>query len=332
MSESYEKRSGRDQFFRLLEQEMELLIDPETGSIRAELAESTACYLCGNDAAEELFRKQGLRFVRCECGLVYMNPRPNALALERLYAFESAANDAWVEVLLSDAEEEFQSGDFAHLLDLIAQHQPSGRLLDVGCSIGRFLHLAQERGYDAEGLELGERAARIARERYGVEVREETLAKAGFADGTFDVISLVEVLEHLPQPREILQELRRILRPGGVAMLGVPNAASLGVLVLASEARTFNRNHLIFFNEETLETLLRQEGFRVLRVDTAVSVLDSVLNHLQLLDPFGPPRTDRLPPRLRDLLAREGGRERLEKAIYDLGMGYRLRVLAQRVD
>ncbi|MBI4538233.1 MAG: class I SAM-dependent methyltransferase [Gemmatimonadetes bacterium] len=329
--ESYEKRSGRDRFFRLLEEEMRLLIDPATGEMRRDWAEAIACVLCGARDEEELFRKGGLRFVRCRsCRLIYMNPRPSAEGLERLYACESAANDAWVDVLLSEAEEEFQTRDFSALLDEVQRLRPAGRLLDVGCSIGRLLALARGRGYDVLGIELGGRARTYAREHYGLPVLGEKLECADLASESFDAVALVEVLEHLPDPRRMLSEVRRILKPGGVLLAGVPNAGSLGVMVLHGEARTFNRNHLVYFGEGTLVRLLEQEGFRVVKAMTVVSLLDTVLNHFQMLDPFGVPRTDLLPQPLRQAVESPQGRARLEKLLHDLGLGYRLRAIAVR--
>ncbi len=331
-TESYEKKSGRDRFFRLIEEEMQVLIDPDSGAIRAELAEHTACYLCGAKDDAEMFRKQGLRFVRCRgCGLAYMNPRPNRQALERLYAYESQANDAWVDVLLSDAEETFQRQDFGELLDAVATHRPpGGRLLDIGCSIGRLLDEARGRGYDVLGLELGERAAAIARQRYQLEVLSQTLEKAALPPASFDVITLIETLEHLPQPRDLVRQIHRLLKPGGVFLVGVPNGKSLGVMVLRQLARTFNRNHLIFFDEDTLSRFLGQEGFEVLQTMTTVSVLDSILNHLQGLDPFAAPSADVLPSRFRRLLEDPARRRQLEESLYDLGLGYRLRTVARK--
>lgn len=333
-TESYEKKSGRDRFFRLIEEEMEILIDAQSGAIRSELAENTPCYLCGADQEQELFRKQGLRFVRCtRCGLAYMNPRPNRQALERLYAYESQANDAWVDVLLSDAEEEFQNRDFGELLDAVAQHRTGGgRLLDIGCSIGRLLNVARDRGYDVLGLELGERAAEIARQRYQLEVHSTTLEEAALAPESFAVVTLIETLEHLPEPRDMVREIHRLLEPGGIFLVGVPNGNSLGVMVLRQQARTFNRNHLIFFDEDTLSHFLQEEGFDVLQTMTTVSVLDSILNQLQGLDPFAAPQTRYLPSRLRRLVETPERRKLLEASLYDLGLGYRLRAVARKRD
>ncbi len=327
----YEQESGRDRFFELLEREMEVLLDPHTGRMREELGERAPCAVCGSSQAEHLFDKEGLTFVTCiECGLVFMNPRPTAEALERLYQFESAANDAWVDVLLSDAEEAFQTRDFSHLLSQIATVRGVGKLLDVGCSIGRLPRLARERGYDVLGLELGARAAQHARDVYGVEVREERLEACAFAADVFDVVTLIETLEHVPDPRGMVREIHRILRPGGAFLVGVPNLRSLGVLALGSTARTFNRNHLHYFDSGTLGRLLKEEGFEIREVLTAVSLLDSVLNRLQGQDPFGGLRTTALPAEFADRLQDPGERAAMDRWIEEAGLGYRLRVLAQK--
>lgn len=326
----YEKLSGRDRFFRLLNHEIDSIIDPETGLLKESLAESVTCYVCGGTEERTIFVKSGLRFVSCErCGLIFMNPRVSATALEQLYEFDSKANDAWVDVLLSDAEEKFQTYDFGSLLDELGDRQ--GRLLDVGCSIGRLLNLARARGYDVLGLELGARAARHAREQYGLPVIEKTLEESQLESASFDVVTMIEVLEHLPDPRSALTEIHRILKEGGLLLIGVPNAWSLGVLVLGEAARTFNRNHLAYYNERTLTQLLTQKGFRLVKAMTAVPLLDSILNHLQMLDPFGPPETRFLPPSIRERVESPAERQQIEGSILQSGLGYRLRVIAERV-
>ena len=328
---SYEEESGRDRFFELLRQEMAVLIDPSTGRMRSELGERVPCALCGSRGSSPLFEKEGLTFVTCaDCGLVYMNPRPTSAALERLYQFESEANDAWVDVLLSEAEEEFQTRDFTQLLVRVATVRPSGKLLDIGCSIGRLPRIARERGYEVLGLELGGRAAAHAREAYGLDIREELLEDCAFPDESFDVVTLIETLEHVPDPRRMVAEVHRILKPGGAFLVGVPNLRSLGVLVLGSLARTFNRNHLQYFDSGTLGRLLTEEGFVVRDVLTAVSVLDSVLNHIQGEDPFSGLRTDKLAPEFAAALDDPARRKAMDRWIEDVGLGYRLRILAEK--
>lgn len=328
----YEERSRRARYFSLLARETSDLIDPSTGTLRGDLSEVANCCVCGTPPpAASAFAKDGLRFVRCSgCSMVYMNPRPSEEALREWYGRGSAANDAWVDVLLSAAEEEFQTRDFGALLDRVCALRPDGDLLDIGCSIGRFGKMARDRGFRFVGLELGARAAEHARGVFGLDVREVTLDAAGFPPERFDVVTLIETLEHVPDPAAMLREIRRVLRPGGLLVIGVPNVTSLGVMVLGPLARTFNRNHLHYFSEHTLARLLDREGFGVAWAGTHVSLLDTVLNHLQGEDPFSAPVTGSLPGVARRRLAAPDFRDALEQAICDLGLGYRLRVIATR--
>jgi 2-polyprenyl-3-methyl-5-hydroxy-6-metoxy-1,4-benzoquinol methylase len=330
--EGYEELTGRARYFSLLARETEALIDPGTGALREDLSEAASCCVCGSPPPETAaFVKGGLRFVRCEeCSQVYMHPRPAAEALRKWYEGESAANDAWVDVLLSAAEEEFQARDFGTLLDHVCAVRPDGDLLDIGCSIGRLGKMARDRGFRVVGLELGARAAEHARAVFGLDVHGVTLEAAAFPDGRFDVVTLIETLEHIPDPAAMLREIRRILRPGGLLVIGVPNATSLGVMVLGPLARTFNRNHLHYFSEHTLGRLLEREGFGVAWAGTHVSLLQTVLNHLQGEDPFSAPVTGSLPNMARQRLADPVFREALEQAICDLGLGYRLRMIATK--
>src|SRR5205807_2037476 len=88
-----------------------------------------------------------------------------------------------------------------------------GRLLDVGCSIGLFLDLGRERGWDGVGIEFAPRALAYAREHYGLEVLDVPLEEAGLEPASLDAVGLLSVLEHTNEPRRMLAEEvpRRIL-------------------------------------------------------------------------------------------------------------------------
>src|SRR5205085_11620691 len=100
--------------------------------------------------------------------------------------------DLWFDVLTSERQQKLDRAKFADVLDALEPFR--GKLLDVGCSIGLFLHLAQKRGWDATGLEPAPRAREHARQVYGLEVRDDTLEEAGFPDGSFDAVALLSVL------------------------------------------------------------------------------------------------------------------------------------------
>ena len=238
--------------------------------------ESVSCDLCGSGASTPVLTGPdrvswlGGQFtlVRCQvCGLLYQNPRPTAQAIT---AFYERGYDPYVMV----PEEERSTirrwrrrfgmeGRCKPILD----RKPPGRLLDVGCGTGIFLDAMRRHGWQVQGVELNEGAAQYSRDRLGLDVFAGPLEQAHYPDNTFDVVTLWDVLEHLPSPRLALQTFRRILKLDGLLVFRVPNAGSL-------DARLFGRywagwdlpRHYYAYDPQSARRLLDQSGFEVLKV------------------------------------------------------------------
>ena len=126
------------------------------------------------------------------------------------------------------------------------------RILDVGCSFGTFLGILSEHGFNAEGVEPAEKAAGECR-RAGLKVHHGILQDVGFSDGDFDVITMYEVIEHLPDPRPLMEECHRVLRKGGMMFLSTGNARSWTARVMKGQWDYFSmldggQGHISFFN------------------------------------------------------------------------------------
>jgi SAM-dependent methyltransferase len=321
---SFDRETGRDRYFEARDRELQALVDPSTGHLAAAYAQRVDCPLCGSPSHRELFEKQGFTFVCCaDCGLVFVNPQlKESVALDGYRSADSGA--LWVEVLTSDRQQALDREKFSEVLDALEPHRGEGRLLDVGCSIGLFLDLARDRGWQGVGIELAPRALAMARGR-GLEVQDVPLGEAGFVSDSFDAVALLSVLEHTPDPRSMLGECRRVLRAGGAVYVVVPNVESLACRVLREKARTFDgRNHLVYFSPSTLRDALEQEGFEVADMNTRITSLEPVLRHLAGEEPYGdtPPQQDRL--------ARWTGEheQELERVMEELHLGYKLHCLA----
>lgn len=136
--------------------------------------------------------------------------------------------------------------------------RPPGRLLEVGCGNGRLLTLLQRWGWEVAGVDFDGNAVEHARQR-GMAVRQGDLASQNYADASFDVVLTHHVLEHLPDPEATLREVFRILRPGGLALMVTPNAASLGRRVFGMHWRGWEPpRHLHLFNPVSARRLARQ--------------------------------------------------------------------------
>ena len=146
--------------------------------------------------------------------------------------------------------------------------EKSGRLLDIGCAGGTFLLEARATGFRVTGLELNRRQAAAARER-GLEVRNERIEDAPTQWGPFDIVTLLDCLEHVPAPLEALRKVARWLVPGGAVFIRGPLAnGRLGRLKEAVRRITGPSKQLPgypldanAFNPRSLEALLLKAGF-----------------------------------------------------------------------
>jgi 2-polyprenyl-3-methyl-5-hydroxy-6-metoxy-1,4-benzoquinol methylase len=136
------------------------------------------------------------------------------------------------------------------------------RLLDVGCALGLMLRVATDDGWEAVGVETSEFAAQYATRETGCIVYTGTLQEACFEGNSFDAVTLMDVIEHVPEPRALLAEVNRILRPGGVVFLVTPNFGSLFVRLYKEKAYGIGpEEHVIYFQPKTLKNLLHASGF-----------------------------------------------------------------------
>ena len=139
---------------------------------------------------------------------------------------------------------------------------PHGRLLDVGCGSGEWLLSMKERRWQVEGLDFDEKAVATARQK-GLEVKTGALEQQSYPAGSFDVVTLNHVIEHLPNPVNTLKECLRVLKPGGKLVLFTPNAGCLGHRVFQEHWRGLEPpRHLHVFRPAAIRRLLEAAGFK----------------------------------------------------------------------
>lgn len=231
--------------------------------------ESVACNLCGSDqmipvivGRDRLFHPDStFNVVRCaDCTLAYLNPRPDAEELGAYYPLEYHAG---VRDYHDSPCSTMQVGLGIWLRRRTPPFVPGGRLLDIGCSGGGYLLEMRKRGWEVHGVEMDPDVRRF--EQLGLSVRSglAEVALAEFPDEHFDVVTSWHVLEHVFDPSRVLSEAYRILKPGGVLMLEVPNFDSLDRRVLRTYWAALELpRHLYHFTPKTLGALLQKAGFR----------------------------------------------------------------------
>lgn len=223
-----------------------------------------SCPACGSPEHRVFSTRTRNRVVVCRrCRLHYVNPVPPREALRA----EVADSDVYTGDQLRKAD--FFRRRAEALFDRVERLRAPGRVLDVGCAIGTELVVARERGWEGVGIELSQRSVAVARER-GVEVLDAPLEESGLPDGSFDLVTLNHVLEHVAEPGPFLAEVRRVLAERGLLFVSVPNVRAWQVFLRGDRHTwTFHDDHFLHFSPRTLELLLRRHGFRVLEARTS---------------------------------------------------------------
>ncbi|HKP57569.1 MAG TPA: class I SAM-dependent methyltransferase [Polyangiales bacterium] len=250
-----------------------------------EAQEDIPCPLCGEHspklvlyARDRLFARPGTySIVSCSnCELRYLSPRPTLEALGAHYPAQyfiyQPAEDlpAFSRPMARFFAEARWRESITRLERVRGKLEPDARVVDVGCGLNDYLvTLKKMRGIQGIGVDFSPEAAAYVRDRLQMPVHAGTLQQANFKDGSFDVVSMNEYLEHEPNPREVLREARRITAKGGHLCLEIPHPDGLPARVFGARWSQIDApRHLLHFSEKTLREMLRRSGFELIHTET----------------------------------------------------------------
>ena len=228
------------------------------------------CPACGSHHRRTLAHEGPLGIVQCQyCKLAYTSPRYKAPQAH--YLGEREAILRKYGSILRGEQDHPRDANYDQELQAIAEIAPSGRLLDVGSHCGFFLRRARGMGWDLTGVEPSANACALGQEFFHLNIVQGTLAEAAFPSGSFDVVTLVDVFEHVDQPVSILEEARRVMKPNGVLFIKVPNivyylAKYRVARVLGIDTEIFDaKEHVAHYSQRTLRRTVARAGFSVQR-------------------------------------------------------------------
>ncbi len=242
--------------------------------------EELPCNLCGSRESAVLYQRPYLtphdqkvgafaattdeflnygRIVSClKCGLCYTNPRPTAEAI--LSGYGNYVDESY---LLESSSRSIN----AHLsLNTIRRFTSTGKLLEVGSSVGYFLNAART-DFEVTGLEPSRWAAEEARRRFKVECYPESLENPSSIQGrSFDVVAMSDVVEHLLDPKSAVLSCRNFLKPGGILYLLTPDIGSLSAKLMRGYWWGLRPAHIYYFSRQTMTQMLMGNGFEILTI------------------------------------------------------------------
>lgn len=266
--------------------------------------ENVLCAHCGEDHSSRLIQardfekptQEKFTLVRCDrCCLVYQNPRPTREELPKYYS-----NEEYYSYIELENKESGKGGLFERLRRFLfektirfyyggerslpnrffswigkgrfgaAPHDlKKGKILDIGCGDGVFLDMARRCGWEPHGVEINSDAAARAG-KAGLNVHAGDLISAGYPEGTFQVVRMWSVLEHVPNPAEVLKEIHQILKPGGYLILQVPNIDSVSYRMFKQYWTGLDLpRHLTHFSPQSLKQFLESSHFEVKKIRSA---------------------------------------------------------------
>lgn len=233
------------------------------------------CNLCGSEARLPYCPENGKGLVQCQkCGLVYVSPRPDANELYALYGETYFKNDDNATVGYHDyvADEHNIRKTFDRRLSMLHRFIQPGdqrKMLDVGCAAGFFMDEAARRGWKVEGLDVSNFAVEYIKERFGYNAYNTPLIETNFLEaGSYSLISMFDVIEHVPDPTANIKRAAELLHSGGVFALITPDVGSFVAQITGKRwiGYKLSEEHVYYFSAKTLSRMLNEAGFDVLDV------------------------------------------------------------------
>jgi 2-polyprenyl-3-methyl-5-hydroxy-6-metoxy-1,4-benzoquinol methylase len=228
------------------------------------------CPLCGDGDPEnfKIYFDGHVKLYRCKtCAFVAQYPGPGQYTVLTNYEDfpKSRALEEGQEFLYPNKRRVLQN-----IVDHIFDIAGPGKILDVGCGDGHFLYLCALKGFTCYGIEPSKKTSAYASSRAGINVVQGTYEKELFPENSFDIVSFIQVLEHVPNPAMVLEAARYHLRSGGLLVVEVPSIRSphfllyqlTGIKWFVRPPKGIIYSHVNYFSPKTLVALIEQSGFK----------------------------------------------------------------------
>jgi 2-polyprenyl-3-methyl-5-hydroxy-6-metoxy-1,4-benzoquinol methylase len=243
-------------------------------------------YSVDHKATYELNLIEPFRVEKCSnCGLRWLNPVPTDQEYELIYtaSYFSKIDHAedipdWIKQFPSPSSDlpERDTG-FTERLHRLNKLSPTAKsIIDIGTGSGSFLAVARDMGWEIEGIELSEFGCQTALNLYGIVVKQTTLDKYDAQGRTFDVVHLSHVFEHFTHPDIALDNLIKLMHPGSLLVIEVPNQFNEWVhsfvrlvkRIPRSPRNLFSIHHPYFFRPQHIVEMCEKRGLTAKRVST----------------------------------------------------------------
>ncbi|MCK6379703.1 MAG: class I SAM-dependent methyltransferase [Leptospiraceae bacterium] len=205
------------------------------------------------------FHNYNLPIYKCKnCGLQTIHPKPKSLkAIYDENYYSGSSNYSYKD---ERKTEKFDSFVWDARLKNIQKFVKSGNFLDVGSSFGGFLERAKKFGFTPYGIEISPYSAKYCQDR-NIETFQGEFLDSKFPNHFFDVITLIEVIEHLDKPKEVFQKLFDLLKKDGLLVIQTANFEGWQAISAGASYHYYLPGHLFYYSESNLKKILTKNGF-----------------------------------------------------------------------
>lgn len=232
---------------------------------------SVMCNLCRSNDYTVLFesgKAQINQIVKCNCcGLMYANPRAKEVDAVEIEKY----SPDWVrkKTHFRFDKEKLQIRDYKNTQAFLNKSYPQkGRLVEVGSGLGYLLNFFKQDGWDVVGIEPNLGGCQYTEKEFGIKAIATTLENAELKEQSVDIVLMMHVIEHVPDPFTTFKEVYRILKPGGIFILETPRYDTLMFRLLKHRERSLSCDgHIYFFTASTLAKMANNAGFTKVKLD-----------------------------------------------------------------
>ena len=235
-----------------------------------EEVELCSCPLCNESNFNLIDTDRGLGVVKCiNCDLIYTNPRvKNA---EENYFGDASIFFEEARLIFSGKKKHHRDRNYNYELKKIQNFKKTGKLLDIGTNMGFFLNKAKKMGFEVEGIEPSPALSKIARDNWNLKIHTAFLENANLKPNSFDIITLIDVFEHVTNPRDLLKSGRELLKDDGIMAIKVPNGDYNHFKMKLGELSGKGKNmdiwdcceHVVHYSHKTFKKMALEEGFKI---------------------------------------------------------------------
>lgn len=280
------------------------------------------CPVCGDTSAKSPLGRRGdgktvKQCVRCGCGILDAELTAETVAAFYGETYFKELHSAYFHDLNRQVKDPNNLSNL--LLNKISKFKSlqNTQFLDIGCAAGVLLATARNRGSKVTGLEISEAASTMARHVFNLDVRYGTLRNQAFSPASFDVICMIDVVEHLLTPRDDVQKVSELLKGGGILCILTPNLRAYRIFGKRWHGFNASYEHILYFDRKSLVKLLKSYGLKPILVETY-----GMVHHIQY---YFPSLYRILPSQITELLNRI-----CAKGLRFLGAEHRLLLIAQK--